>query len=470
METIETSILKGLMYDRDYSAAVRPHLKEEVFEGGDRVLYKLIDQYIDKYNNLPSKEALVIGLDKQPLNEEDFEKCITTLNVIEANRDDRPETKWLVDETESFMRDKLVYKAIYDSIEILDGNDKKLDKSAIPSLLEEALSVSFDSNVGHDYLEDAESRYDYYTREESRIPFDVAKLNEITKGGTPSKTLNCILAGTNVGKSLVLCHFSASWLLQGKNVLYISMEMDENAVSERIDANLMDLSTDDIRKLSKENFMNRFKKVREKATGKLVVKQFPTAGAHVGHFRHLLNELKLKKKFVPDVICIDYINICASSRYRNVAGVNSYSLVKAIAEEVRGLAVEFDVPIWTATQTNRDGYSSAAIDMTDISESFGIAMTLDFLVGVVVTEELMELGQYLWCLLKTRYGNKQGVKNFITGVDYDRQRVYDVDNTVNEELNKMRATQKQLPSPEETPTLPNGRKGKKAVNAQDWSM
>lgn len=468
MERIETSILKGLIYDREYSASVRPFLSESIFGEADQVLYKLIHGYTEKFNDLPSREALMINLNKLTIGEDMFEECVHTLNAIESSKDERPDSKWLLEETESFVRDKSVFNAIYEAIEILDGNEKDgKTKHAIPKMLEEALAISFDSNVGHDYADDAEARYEYYTREESRIPFDLTKLNDITKGGTPGKTLNCILAGTNVGKSLCLCHFSASWLMQGKNVLYISLEMGEEEVAERIDANLMDMKTDDIRKLSKESFMTRFSKVKAKATGKLIVKQFPTAGAHVGHFRHLLNELKLKKKFIPDVICIDYINICASSRYRSMAGVNSYSLVKAIAEEVRGLAVEFQVPIWTATQTNRDGYSSAALDMTDVSESFGLAMTLDFLVGVVTTEELMERGQFLWCLLKTRYGNKQGVKNFVTGVDYDRQRLFDVDATVSEELTKIRQTQKE----EDVPIMDVARgKGKKQISADGWQM
>lgn len=442
MERIETSIFKGLMYDRDYSAAVLPFLNDEVFsDTPDKIIYHLINEYIDKYKKLPAKEALIISLNDKPVGEDDHASCIDILNEIVETKDERADTDWLKDQTESFVRDKSIYNAIFKSIEILDGQDENASKHGIPKMLEEALAISFDTNVGHDYMDDVESRYEYYTREEARIPFDIAKLNEVTAGGTPNKTLNIIMADTNAGKSLCLCHFAASWIKQGKNVLYISMEMDEESVSERIDANLMMTPTNKLKTLSREDFMGRFQKVRSKVNGKLIVKQFPTAGAHVGHFRHLLNELKLKKGFKPDIICLDYINICASSRIKAGAGANSYSIVKAIAEEVRGLAVEFDVPIWSATQANREGAKNATLSLTDISESYGLAATADFIAGIVVTEELMELNQYLWCLMKTRYGSKQGVKNFVTGVDYSTQRLYDVQETVNEELHKIREEQ-----------------------------
>jgi archaellum biogenesis ATPase FlaH len=353
------------------------------------------------------------------------------ISSLEAEKQDE---QWLIDSTEKWCQEKAIYNAIMDSIQILDGTDGKNDKGAIPELLSDALSVSFDPNIGHDYMDDSDSRYDFYHRVEERVPFDLEYMNKITKGGIPKKSLNIILAGTGVGKSLAMCHMASANLLDGKNVLYITMEMAEEKIAERIDANLLNVTLDDLSALSKDMYDKKIERVRGKTSGKLIVKEYPTASAGSGHFRHLLNELKLKKHFVPDIIYIDYLNICTSSRIKGGAQVNSYTLVKAIAEELRGLAVEFNVPVVSATQTTRSGYSNSDVGLEDTSESFGLPATADFMVALISSEELEDLGQIMVKQLKNRYGDPNTYKRFVVGVDRAKMRLFDVEQTAQEDI------------------------------------
>jgi len=363
MDRIEKTILQNLVFDEGFMRQVTPFLKDEYFNGTDQVLYKTIKTFIDKYNACPTKEALTISLQNSNLNEEAFKDVNQLLSELEKSDSNK---EWLNAETEKFCKDKAVYNAILKSIEIIDGRDKKHNTEALPSILQEALAVSFDNHVGHDYINDANSRYDFYHKVETRVPFDLDYFNKITNGGLPNKTLNVVLAGTGVGKSLFMCHFAASTLAQNKNVLYITMEMAEERIAERIDANLMNLEMDQLKDLPKNLYENRMEKIKAKTQGRLIIKEYPTAGAHVGHFKALLNELSLKQSFHPDVIIIDYLNICTSSRMKQGAGVNSYTYIKSIAEELRGLAVESNVPILSATQTTRGGYANSDVDLTDV--------------------------------------------------------------------------------------------------------
>lgn len=426
---IQTTILRNLIQNEEYTRKVVPFLKKEYFEGPHREVFDLIVKFVAKYNKLPTAEALAIDLQ----NDESIPpQIINTVAPVLQEVTQKAETDqaWLVENTEKWCQDRAIFLAIMESISIIDGKHKTLTKNALPDLLSQALSVSFDANIGHDYINDADKRYDFYHRTESRIPFDLELFNTVTKGGLPPKTLNIVLAGTGVGKSLFMCHVAASTLTQGKNVLYITMEMAEERIAERIDANLMNLPVDQLEGLSRDMFETKVSKIASKNIGKLIIKEYPTGSAHVGHFRALLNELKLKKNFIPDMIFIDYLNICSSSRMKGLGGsVNTYSLIKSIAEEMRGLAVEFNVPIMSATQTTRSGFSNTDVGLEDTSESFGLPATADLMFALVSTEDLEKLGQIMVKQLKNRYNDPTKHKRFVIGVDRARMKLFDVEQT-----------------------------------------
>jgi archaellum biogenesis ATPase FlaH len=431
---IESIIFNNLIFNEEYARKVLPFIKDDYFNDvADKTLYNLINNYVDTYNSFPSKEALAIDLsNKDGLNEDVFNRCKIAIQKLEPTTDTKDE--WLLDQTEKFCQEKAVYNAIMASIQILDDKSGKTSKGLIPEILSDALGVSFDTNIGHDFLEDANSRYEFYHAKETRTPFDLDYFNKITKGGIPNKTLNIILAGTGVGKSLFMCHCAASNLTLGKNVLYITLEMAEQRIAERIEANLMDVTVDDLVLLPKEVYEKKIERLKSKTTGKLIIKEYPTACAGSANFRHLLNELKLKKGFVPDIIYIDYLNICSSSRMKYGSNVNSYTLIKAIAEELRGLAVEFNVPIISATQTTRSGFSSSDIDITDTSESFGLPATADFMFAIQTSEELESLNQLMVKQLKNRYNDPTYNKRFVIGVDRSKMRLYNVEQSAQEDL------------------------------------
>jgi replicative DNA helicase len=429
----EHLILKTLLNDEDYARRTLPYLKGEYFSDlSEKVIYEEINKFITKYNALPSREALTIEIDSRSnLNDNQFaeiSKYVSTLT--EEGKDDKD---WLINKTEEFCQEKAIYNAIMESIQIIDGNGER-DKGAIPELLSDALAVSFDPNVGHDFLDNSDDRYDFYHRVEERIPFDLEYFNKITKGGIPKKSLNIILAGTGVGKSLAMCHMASANLLDGKNVLYITMEMAEEKIAERIDANLLNVRLDELSELPKQTYDKKIERVKNKTTGKLIVKEYPTAAANVGHFRHLINELRLKKSFTPDIIYIDYLNICASSRMKVGGSINTYTYIKSIAEELRGLAVEQNVPIWSATQTTRSGYSNSDVGLEDTSESFGLPATADFMVAIIATEELTQLNQVLVKQLKNRYGDPNTNKRFVLGIDRPKMRLYDAEESAQQDL------------------------------------
>ena len=426
-ETIEVIILNKLLTDEQYLRKVIPFVQGEYFaDAQQRLLFEAINKFVVKYNALPTKEALKIDFkDDKNITEQDLTALDTLLERTQVPID--VNEKWLLDSTETFCKDKAVYNAIVHSIHVLDGRDKINSKDGIPDRLREALGVSFNKNVGHDYIDNAESRFEYYHRKESRLPFDLDLFNKITNGGIPNKTLNICLAGTGVGKSLFMCHVAASILAQGKNVLYITLEMAEERIAERIDANLMNITMDDLKDLSKSMFDTRIDKIKSKTQGKLIIKEYPTASAHVGHFKALLNELKLKREFIPDIIFIDYLNICASSRFKPGNGVNSYTYVKAIAEELRGLAVEHDLPVFSATQTTRSGFSNSDVELTDTSESFGLPATADFMFALISNEDLEKLGQLLVKQLKNRYNDPSANKRFMVGVDRSKMKLFDLE-------------------------------------------
>ena len=423
-QTIERTTLSNLVYNEPYARKVLPFLKPEYFQNRhERVVFQEISKFIEKYGNLPTKEALSIELDgRKDLNEEEFK---TVVSVIETLSDAKVDMQWLVDTTEKFCKDKAVYNAILNGIQIIEGKDKKQTPEAIPSILSEALAVAFDQNVGHDYVEDGENRFEFYHRKEEKLAFDLEYFNKITKGGLPPKTLNIALAGTGVGKSLFMCHMAASTLMQGKNVLYITLEMAEERIAERIDANLMNITMDDLHELPKKMFTDRLGKLKSKTNGKLIIKEYPTASAHTGHFRALLKELALKKSFKPDIIFIDYLNICSSARFKGNANVGSYFYIKAIAEELRGLAVENNVPIMSATQTTRGGYANSDVGLEDTSESFGLPATADLMFALISTEDLEGLNQIMVKQLKNRYNDPGLNKRFVIGIDRARMKLYD---------------------------------------------
>jgi len=428
---LEQTILRNLIHNEDYLRKALPFLKDEYFtDKSEKVLFDEIISFTNAYNSTPSVEAIALAVkERRNLTNEEVEKCETYLQEIEqsAKTEQKTDNSWLIDKTEKFCQEKAIYNAVLNSISILDGKDKVNEKGAIPKILSDALAVSFDNSVGHDYLEDSDGRYEYYHRTEERIPFDLEYFNKITKGGLPKKTLNIALAGTGVGKSLFMCHVAAGAMSQGKNVLYITMEMAEEKIAERIDANLLNVSIDDLLQLPKDVYDKKVKRVKDMTTGKLIIKEYPTASASSVHFRTLLNELNLKRNFLPDIIFIDYLNICCSSRIKAGANVNSYTYVKSIAEELRGLAVEYGVPIVSATQTTRSGFTSSDPGLEDTSESFGLPATADLMFALISSEELEALGQIMVKQLKNRYSDPTAHKRFVLGVDRSKMKLYDVE-------------------------------------------
>ena len=427
---IEYQILQGLVNDEDYTRQVMPFVKEEYFNQPDQKLaFKVIGQYFEKYNALPAPEALLIEINSVGgFDEKTVKSAVDIVSSFEGKEVD----EWLIDQTETFCQDKAIYNAIMSGINIIEKDPD--GKGQLPGLLQEALQVSFDNSVGHDFIEDADNRYDFYHQAEVRVPWDIDLLNKITKGGIPNKTLNIVMAGTGVGKSLFMCHMAAANVLEGKNALYITLEMAEERIAERIDANLLDVTMEELNIIPKTAYEKKMNRLKDRCTGKLVIKEYPTASANSNHFRHLLQELRTKKNFKPDVIYIDYLNICASFRIRGGANAGSYAIVKAIAEELRGLAVEFNVPIISATQTNRSGFSSSDIGLEDTSESFGLPATADFMLAISQTEELDQLNQYMVKQLKNRYADPSFHRRFVVGVDKSKMRLFDVEQSAQKEL------------------------------------
>ena len=433
MDKIEFLILKNLLNNEDYMRKVVPFVKADYFEDSNqRVVFEEIFSFVSQYNEVPTREIVSIEVEKRKdLNETTLKEVSHLIGCL----DDTPvEYEWLLNTTEKWCRDRAIYLALLESIGIADGNNEKKTPDAIPSILSDALAVSFDNHVGHDYLLDYEERYELYNKKETRTEFDLEYFNKITKGGLPNKTLNIALAGTGVGKSLFMCHVASSVLLQGKNVLYITLEMAEEKIAERIDANLLNVNIQEIADLPKVMFENKVTNLAKKTQGTLIIKEYPTASAHSGHFKSLLNELALKKSFRPDIIFVDYLNICASSRYRGNLSVNSYSYIKAIAEELRGLAVEANVPIVSATQTTRSGYGSSDVELTDTSESFGLPATADLMFALISTEDLEGLGQIMVKQLKNRYNDPTIFKRFVVGIDRAKMRLYDCEQTAQDDI------------------------------------
>ena len=429
MNRIETLILSNLVLNEPFTRKTLPFIKKEYFqERTEQIVFEIIDNYFVKYNDAPTREAMVIILDDTKSPQPEIESCREVINEL-FDVPPQENLEWMVDETEKFCKDKSIYNAILESIQIIDGKSKDKDNNALPKLLSDALSVSFDTNIGHDYLNDAEERYDFYHRKEVKIPFDLEYMNKITNGGVTAKTLSVVMAGTGAGKSLFLCHHAANCLVQGKNVLYITCEMAEERIAERIDANLMDISMNDMKDLSKQVFARKLYESTKNIQGGLLIKEYPTATSNANHFKHLLDEMKIKKSFVPDIIFIDYLNICASSRYRQGNMPNSYTLIKSIAEELRGLAVEYNVPIFTATQTNRQGFSNSDVGLEDTSESFGLPATADFMFALITTEELDENNQVMIKQLKNRYNDLGSHRKFVLGIDRSKMKLYDVEDS-----------------------------------------
>jgi replicative DNA helicase len=433
MEKVEFLILRNLLHNEKYIRKVIPFIKSEYFEDqNQKIVFEEILSFVQEYNQPATKEVLCIEVEKRTdINEQSFKEIAQIISCLE---DVSAEFNWLINTTEKWCRDRAIYLALMESIHIADGNDEKKNRDSIPSILSGALAVSFDNHVGHDYLEDYEQRYESYHKKEDKIEFDLEYFNKITKGGLPNKTLNIALAGTGVGKSLFMCHVASSVLLQGRNVLYITLEMAEERIAERIDANLLNVPIQDITNLPKQMFENKVTSLAKKTQGTLIIKEYPTASAHSGHFKSLLNELALKKSFHPDIIFIDYLNICSSSRFKGGSNVNSYTLVKSIAEELRGLAVEFNVPIVSATQTTRSGYGSSDVELTDTSESFGLPATADLMFALISTEELEGLGQILVKQLKNRYNDPTIHKRFVVGIDRAKMRLYDCEQSAQQDI------------------------------------
>ena len=447
-DRIELTILRNFFYNEDFTRKCLPFVKTDYFVNrNERLLYEEIEKFVHEYKNLPTKETILIEFNKRKdINEDELKSVKELVNNFENEKSD---LQWLLDTTEKFCKDRAVHNAVLSGIKILDGKDKEHQPEAIPGILSEALAVSFDNHIGHDYIGDAEARFDWYHTKEKRYPFDLNFFNRITKGGVPSKTLNIALAGTGVGKSLFMCHCAANFLNQGQNVLYITLEMSEERIAERIDANLMDVTIDDLHDMPKELYDGKMSKLRSKTAGSLIIKEYPTASAHAGHFKGLLNELSLKKSFKPQIIFIDYLNICASSRFKG-GNISSYFYIKAIAEELRGLAVEFDVPIFSATQTTRTGFVSTDIGLEDTSESFGLPATADFMFALMTNEELDALGQMKVKQLKNRYNDPGTNRAFIIGVDKSKMRLYDVENSAQNIVDSNQTKEKEnYPSPEQ---------------------
>ena len=428
-KNLTEQILNSLVHSDSYCRKALPHIKSEYFEKEYRPVYELVLSLIRTYNKLPTSATLHIELSNSKYaSRGDVNDIVQLISSLENTSD--VDEAWLLNSTEKFCKDRAVQLAIMESLDILDGKRADVSEGSIPEILSKALSVSFDSNIGHDYIENAEERFNFYHKKEDKTPFDIEMLNTITKGGVSRKTLNIILAGTGVGKSLAMCHFAAAALSEGKNVLYITLEMAEEKIAERIDANLFDVDIGDIENLPKDIFNNKVKQIQSKTQGKLIVKEYPTATAHAGHFRALLDELKLKKAFKPDVIFIDYLNICASSRMKGLGGsINSYTYIKAIAEELRGIAVEFNVPIWSATQVTRTGFGNTDVEITDTSESFGLPATCDLMLALISTEKLESMNQLMVKQLKNRYNDPTTNKRFAVGIDRAKMRLYDVEDS-----------------------------------------
>jgi replicative DNA helicase len=431
---IELTILKNLVHNEDFARKTLPFLKEEYFsDSSERQVFKRITDFMTKYNSRPTREAIGIEIESSSnLSEEEHKRSMELVrNLVE------PEPvimDWLLESTESFCQERAVFNAVMDSIAILDGKDSNRTKNSIPDILSEALGVSFDSHIGHDFIDDFAERYDYYHRVEEKLPFDLDLMNKITRGGLSRKSLNIILAGTGVGKTLAMCHFAAANLAMGKNVLYITMEMAEEKIAERIDANLLNVASEDLQKLPRDLYENKIARLKAKTTGKLIIKEYPTASAHAGHFRHVLNELNLKRNFVPDIIYIDYLNICCSSRIKTGSNVNSYTYIKSIAEELRGLAVERNLPIVSATQTTRSGYSNSDPGLEDTSESFGLPATADFMIALIRSEDMDDRGQLMVKQLKNRYSDPADLRKFVVGIDRIKMRLFDVEDTAQDDL------------------------------------
>jgi replicative DNA helicase len=425
-EKIEDIILNNLVHNETYCRKAMPHLRPEYFEGSDRAVYDLILKFVGKYNKLPNSKVLSIELQSSDYSSRsNVNEILQTINSFESPA--KADDSWLISTTEKWCKDRAVHLAVMEAINIIDGKSEDKAEGAIPDILSKALGVTFDTNVGHDYIENAQARYEFYNKHEDKMPFDLEMMNTITNGGVPNKTLNIILAGTGVGKSLAMCHLASAALSQGKNVLYITLEMAEERIAERIDANLFDVRIDQLKEMTNDRFTSKVESISKKTNGKLVVKEYPTASAHVGHFRALLTELKMKKDFVPDVVYVDYLNICASSRIKGLSGgVNTYSLIKAIAEELRGLAVETNVPIWSATQVTRTGFNNSDVELTDTSESFGLPATADLMIALISNEQLESMGQLMIKQLKNRYNDPAANKRFTVGVDRSKMRLYDI--------------------------------------------
>jgi archaellum biogenesis ATPase FlaH len=436
MERVETTILKNLLLDDEFTRKVIPFLKSEYFQDRvELVTFEAIAAYVDKYNAIPTIETISIDLGNDTsIGEEDLKGATELIKSFDLDNYIKPQSEWLSDETENFCQDKAVYNAIMESIQILDGSHATMTKEGIPEVLNDALAISFDTHVGHDFIEDSDERFAFYHKKDAHIPLDLEMMNTITNGGVVNKTLNVLLGGTGAGKTLAMTHFASAYLMEMKNVLYITLEMAEERISERIDANLLNVPLDDLVSLPKDVYDKKIAKVKKKTTGKLIVKEFPTASAGVGHFRHLLNELALKKNFVPDVILIDYINICCSSRLKAGANVNSYTLIKAIAEEFRGFAVERNVPIWTATQVNREGFGNSDIDLTNTAESFGLPATADLFLAIITSEEMDQLNQIMMKQLKNRYRDEAQDRRFVVGREKAKMRLYDVEQTAQKDI------------------------------------
>ena len=436
MKRLETTILKNLIFNEDYTRKIIPFLKLEYFtDSTEKILFTEINEHIQQFKHLPTYESLIINFtESRKLTEEQVRNTIEMVREINVDKEEPTDIDWLIKQTEKFCQDKAIYNAIMKSVKILDDKENRDGKGAIPKMLSDALGVSFDNSVGHDYIDDSDSRYDFYHRHETKIPFDLDLFNKITKGGLPKKTLNIALAGTGVGKSLFMCHVAGSCLSQGLNVLYITMEMAEERIAERIDANLLNIDIADLNSISKQDYDRKFSALKVNTHGKLIIKEYPTAAASALHFRALLNELQLKKSFKPDIIFIDYLNICASARIKPGANVNSYSYIKAIAEELRGLAVEFEVPIVSATQTTRSGFTSSDPGLEDTSESFGLPATADFMFALISTEELQQLNQILIKQLKNRYNDPNYFKRFVVGIDRAKMKLYDVEQSAQDDL------------------------------------
>jgi len=460
---IEQTILSNLLLNEEYYRKVYPYLKEEYFEDISlRKVFNTFASYVEQYKEPPSVEALKLSIDKRKdLNEDQYKDAQSELTGL--SRDDTTNIQFLIDETEKFCQDRDLYNSIRKSIQILEGESKDLDKGSIPKLLSDSLGISFDTSVGHDFLEEYDSRYEFYHRREERLPFDIDILNKITKGGLPRKSMTVLLATTGGGKSLVKCHMAANALMYGKNVLYITMEMAEEEIGRRIDANIMDVTIDDVSITPRDVFEKRMNRYKSKTTGKLIVKEYPTGSAHVGHFRHLLNELRMKKGFSPDIIFVDYLNICSSSRVRGAAAANSYTLVKSIAEEVRGLAMEFNCAVVTSSQFNRDGYGNSDVDLTNTSESMGITHTADAIFGLIATEELDQLGQLMIKQLKNRWGDTGYYRRFLVGIDRSKMKIYDLEESAQDNIGQTMDNQSQVTKPALPSDLPPIKKSKKNI-------